>query len=207
MASNDVLAFCQSRKSGTDTCRDRSPAADSAEVGQRDDAVGIRVGQRIEQDGVDDAEHGGVRADPERHHENANQRRATIPAQGPYGVAGILQRGFEQGNAAAIAIGLFHGFDATQLDERASARLVERHAGAQIVVDVKLDVTLELVFEVTIVGRPAEQSPEPPQYRSDLPHGALPGKNGVIDSALPPRVNVTHIRWPYESGTAPMWKQ
>ena len=125
----------------------------------------------------------------------------------PNGVAGVLQRGFEQRNAAAIAIGLFHGLDATQLDERASARLVERHAGAQIVVDVKLDVTLELVFEVTIVGRPAEQSPEPPQYRSDLPHSALPGKDGVTDSAVPPRVNVTHIRWPYESGTAPMWKQ
>ena len=85
MASNEVLAVPASPGSPAQilVVTGRPWRFRRSEVGQRDDAVGIRVGQRIEQDGMDDTEHGGVRADPERHDENANQRRATIPAQRP----------------------------------------------------------------------------------------------------------------------------
>ena len=110
-------------------------------------------------------------------------------------------------NAAAIAIGLFHGLDATEPDECAAARLVERHAGAQIVVDVKLEVTLDLLVEVAIVGRPAEQGSEAPQYHANCLMASLPGKDCVTNRDVPRRAIVTHIRWPYESGTSPMWKQ
>ena len=45
---------------------------------QDHDPVGIRIRQRPEQNGVDDAEDGGVRADPERKRQDCNRGKRRI---------------------------------------------------------------------------------------------------------------------------------
>ena len=56
---------------------------------ERDDAIRIRVGKRLEEDGVDDTEHGRVRADAQRHHRDSEAPKTRIPARGAQRVSHI----------------------------------------------------------------------------------------------------------------------
>ena len=55
----------------------------------------------------------------------------------------VLQCGFNYGDAAAVAIAFFCGFDAAEFDDGAAAGFNRRHAGAEIVVDVELEMAFE----------------------------------------------------------------
>ena len=150
-------------------------SATGGEVGQRDDSVRIRVGQRVEHHGMHDAEHRCVRADRERHDEDAEPGRAAGPAQRPDGVAQVLQSGLEQRDAAAIAVGFLYGLEATECDEGLATGLAGRHPGAQVVVDLQLQMALELVAELLIAPSLVERPQEAHQQGADPPHDDSPG--------------------------------
>ena len=61
------------------------------------------------------------------------------------------------GDGAAIAILLLDRFDGPELEAGGAQRLVAAHAGAEVVVDVKLEVALELGRELALAARPLEQ--------------------------------------------------
>ncbi len=48
---------------------------------QRDDAVRVAIGERLQKHRVDDAEHGRIGADTERHHDHGKQRKSRVIAQ------------------------------------------------------------------------------------------------------------------------------
>ena len=54
------------------------------------------------------------------------------------------------GRPRAIAIAFLGLFDAAEADEGQPARLLGRHPGADVVVDVQLQVALELVRKVAV---------------------------------------------------------
>ena len=66
--------------------RHRPLVAVGIDLPQHRDLLGILVRQRVEDDGLDDAEDGGVGADAEREREHGDQHKGRLPAQGAEGV-------------------------------------------------------------------------------------------------------------------------
>ncbi len=64
----------------------------------------------------------------------------------------ILDEVLQDWRRGLVAVGLSCAVDSAQLQDRLAARLVWRHAGADVVVDVQLEVALELGVEGA--GRP-----------------------------------------------------
>ena len=94
--------------------------------------------------------------------------RMTMPAsakpglltQRAHAVAHVADQRLERRQAAAIAIRLLGRLDAAERDHRAPPRLGRRHAGAEVVVDVQLQVALDLGRELALgpsIGEHAEQ--------------------------------------------------
>ena len=67
----------------------------------------MRVGKRLQQDGVDQAEDGGAGSDAERESENRDGSEAGIFAEHAESETDVLQKSFEEGEAAAVADGFF----------------------------------------------------------------------------------------------------
>jgi hypothetical protein len=92
------------------------------EVPDRDDALGVRVGQRFEQHWLDGAEDRGRRADAERQGEDADRRERRRAAQPSCGVAQIGQRRVH-GVLPAVATYLFaRGGHVAHIEQRGTAR-------------------------------------------------------------------------------------
>ena len=90
MKSKTVLSFCQSRKFSVEMPL-RSPLRRLLEHAH--DAVGLFVGQRLQENPVHEAENGdvGAHADGQRQHRNRGKPAAVL--QGACGVAQILTEG------------------------------------------------------------------------------------------------------------------
>jgi hypothetical protein len=58
---------------------------------EKHEAVGVREGKRVEYDAVDNREHRGGRADPERERDDGDQREAGRPEQPAGGVSEVLE--------------------------------------------------------------------------------------------------------------------
>ena len=67
---------------------------------QQEQVLAARVGKRLQHDGVDDAEDGGVGADAERHRDDDGERIAGLLAQAAHAVANVLRRRFRPGASA-----------------------------------------------------------------------------------------------------------
>jgi hypothetical protein len=104
------------------------------------------------QDGIDDGEDGGVGADAESESEDDDGSEARIFAERAEGKAEILLSDFEKGETAAITIGFLGGFDAAEFQEGLAAGFGGRQAGAEVVVDVQLQVGFDFFGEFAIVG-------------------------------------------------------
>jgi len=59
------------------------------------------------------------------------------------GEASVLKKGIERGEAAAVADGFFGLVEAAEFEEGLAAGLFGRHAGAEIVFDVELEMRFE----------------------------------------------------------------
>ena len=126
-------------------------AADLGMAGpDRDQLLGLLVGQRREQDGVDDTEDGAVDADAERQCGDARDGEGAVTAEAADGIAGVLDQRFERRQSSAIAMGFGDRGHAAEPGERAPAGLFRRHAGAKVVGDVQIDVALQLVGELLL---------------------------------------------------------
>ena len=66
-------------------------------VGDRDDTLGIRIGERAQEHGVDDGEDGGIGADAERERRDRQQRERRLAAKGTPGVAEVLDEAIHSG--------------------------------------------------------------------------------------------------------------
>ena len=81
---------------------------------QQDEPAGVGYGQRAQHHGVEDAERGGRRADPDRQRDDRNRRERWIAAEHPCRISEVLQERFDRGEAALIAVGLLHLIDAAE---------------------------------------------------------------------------------------------
>src|SRR5580765_1486988 len=67
-------------------------------------------------------------------------------------------------------MGLFGHIQSTKRDERLTPRLVDGHAGADVVVDVRLQMRVELGGEVRAQRVATEQTPQPQQCCANRSH-------------------------------------
>ncbi len=98
--------------------------------GKGDDAIWIAEGQRLQQNGVDNAEHSRVRANTESHHQYCDGRESRILAQHARRKPQILQKGFQHGKASPLAIAFLRLCHSAQLHKRLPACLVHSHSAA-----------------------------------------------------------------------------
>ncbi len=70
---------------------------------------------------------------------------------------------------------LLDEIEAAQLHERMAAGLVRRHAGPQVVVDLKLEVGVQFIRDVAVVRAPAPQPGDSQKRRSPSPHAMSSG--------------------------------
>src|SRR6185369_2704223 len=108
----------------------------------------IFIGQWLDECGVDESKDRDAGADTERDHRRRSDREGRVLAELSEREAQILDRAFEEWNRSAIAVSFFCLIDATQLHYGDASCFLRRHPGADVVVDMHLQVTLELVGEL-----------------------------------------------------------
>jgi len=75
-------------------------------ISRSDQFPGPRIRQGLEQDAIEDAEHGGVRADAERERQDDDHREREVVADDAAGVTNVLPERVNDRDAELIAIGL-----------------------------------------------------------------------------------------------------
>ena len=106
------------------------------------------VGQRLDEDRVDEAEYGDGGADAEGEDSGGGDGEAFAAAELARGEAEILKKIFEEREGAGFALRLASVFDAAEMEDGLTAGFGGRHAGAEIVFDVEIEVGGEFGVEV-----------------------------------------------------------
>ena len=121
-----------------------------------DDLLRPLDGRVAEDDGVDEAEDRRVGSDAERERQNGHRRERRPPGERPRAVAHVAA---EVGGAEAahVATQFLDHLHASQARERRAARLLRRHAPADVLLDVQRHVRLQLRIELPFEMLPAEQ--------------------------------------------------
>ena len=107
---------------------------------QDDQLVAALVGQRLEEHAVDDAEDRGVGADAERHRQDDDEREAWRLEERACPVAHVLHERLGGAHEPRVADVIFHTADVAERGDRRAARLIARHAGADVLVGLHVEV-------------------------------------------------------------------
>ena len=113
----------------------------------RDETIGLRVGQRPHEGGVGDTEDGGRRGHAERYDEQTAQGETGIPPQAARTETEVLGQLVDQSQAARLPARVLHARDAAEMHPRAARRVRSRHPGLDQVIDVGLEVKPHLLVE------------------------------------------------------------
>ena len=97
-----------------------------------EEAAGMGVGKRLEEDAVDDSEDGGIGADAEGEREDGDGGEGRILAQAADGVAHVLHEDFEGGTDADVADILFDLFHTAEIAAGFLERAFSGHAAADV---------------------------------------------------------------------------
>src|ERR1051326_6588144 len=122
-----------------------------------DEALGIRVGERMQQHAVKHAEDRGGDADAERERDERDGGEGLAPPEGAPGVADVLEKGADAGPGGAIAhlfLDLLHTF---KVDAGGAAGLAGRQSRGQVPVDYHLEAGAQLFFEIILQPAAAKQ--------------------------------------------------
>jgi hypothetical protein len=117
-----------------------------------DEPVGIVKGQRPQENGFDDGEGCGHASDAEREREDSGERESRRFTQLPQSETGVLEKTLEERKGAAFAVGLSCLFHAAEPDQGIAARLLGGHAGAEIIVDMHLEMGFQLGGKVIVTS-------------------------------------------------------
>ena len=123
-------------------------------VVERDQPVRVAVRQRVQEHPIHDREDRHVGADGEREREHGCASKRRTAAQHPGGVAQVARDVFEPGEDALFAIGVCCHGQSAKFERRVSLGFVVRHAGAQVVRDVRVEVAVQLVGKIGVGSAP-----------------------------------------------------
>ena len=135
-------------------------------------ALGKR--ERAQDDGVEGGEHRGVRAHAERERQDNGDRETWAPRERPDGVADVTQTRVDDQRHVHVARALTLQWYVAELQVRAAARLVWRHALGTEFVDALGDVERHLALDVAFQTRGSDAVAEAAQPRHDrFPFSAM----------------------------------
>ena len=112
--------------------------------------VRIAKGQRAQQHRADEREHRGPGADADGERGDGRQRERPMLAERPDGVAHVLQRRLDAGDAAAVALLLLDLHRTSKAHKGGAARRFRRQAAALVLVREHLEVGLHFGVEVVV---------------------------------------------------------
>ena len=127
-----------------------------ARLTQEQQILAARVGQRLQDDGVDDAEDGGVGANAERHRDDDGEGVAGLLAQAAQAVADVLREGFDQARQPGVADVVLDALDAAEELARGAAGGVRRRALPHVLGREHVEVELQLRIELALHRAAAE---------------------------------------------------
>ena len=113
--------------------------------------------QRFQQHRVDDAEDRSVGPDAERKHDDRRRAEAGMLQHHAYAVAQVLEQVFDVAEGEDIATLFLDHLRAPQTGERHAARLFRRHAPADVLLDIQLQVRLQFRVELALDALATEQ--------------------------------------------------
>ena len=119
--------------------------------------LAARVGQRLQDDGIDDAEDGGVGADAEGHRDDDGEGVARLLAQAPQPIAHVLRHGFDEARQPRVTDVVLDAVDAAEELAGGASRSVRCHALPYVLVGKHVEVEFELGIELALHGAAAEQ--------------------------------------------------
>src|SRR5688572_5012087 len=90
------------------------------------------------QERVHEAEHRRIRSYPERERQHDEQGQTRLLQGAAAGIAQVLHEDLEKWNPGALAIGVLHGLERSELRHGGTPRFSGRHSGPHVVVDMKL---------------------------------------------------------------------
>jgi hypothetical protein len=111
---------------------------------ESDKLFGMRVREWAKQHAIDDGEECGVGADAEGQDENCGGGEGRIAQEEAESETCVLEKRFREGEGALITDLLFGLFQAAELEEALAASFGGGHSAAEMVLDVKLKVGVEL---------------------------------------------------------------
>ncbi len=112
--------------------------------------IGMRVGQRPQEQRVDDAENCRVGADAEREGRDDHERERWIPPEAPQRVTGVLPQVIEPDQPARLVEALLRGGDVAEPPMRHRARLLAAQAVADEAVGFEREVSLDFRVEIVV---------------------------------------------------------
>jgi hypothetical protein len=125
-------------------------------IGDGNKPLQRRQRERVDEESFGDAEDGGVDADAESQCDDGGRRKARVFPKHTQAKAEILQQGFKDRQTAAFAVGFLGLLDAAEFHDGLPPRLHRRHASAQIVFEVKIQVALHLSRKLAVAELPAK---------------------------------------------------
>lgn len=140
--------------------RARGAAALGRELPDDEQPLGLGIGEGLEQNAVDDREDRGVRADAERKQGEDADGEPDIAPQRAKRLSRVPYEVIEQRDAPCVATLVLASLDTAERAHGRPARLVGRHAGSDVFLDLTLDVVTQLVVELLLDLGPSEERAE-----------------------------------------------
>lgn len=146
--------------------RPREVIAAFVAVGSVEGEESLRIADRggVENEAADQGEDGGVGADAESESKESDGGEGGFAAKKARGETEIAEEGFEERKVVMIADGFFGLFQAAEFQEGDAAGFFGRHAGAEVVVEVKVQMGAEFIvqfpFKLGLVEEIAETEEE-----------------------------------------------
>src|SRR5579883_513191 len=132
------------------------------------------IGQRLEQNGIDDTENGGVGADTQGERQDRDSGKSRTLAERAKGVAEVLEKGIKPGQPAEFPIDFLELCGATEANPRGADGLFMAHATAKIFFCEQIEMAFELAFEFLVHKARREPSANAGGESEDrVEHGGL----------------------------------
>ena len=136
---------------GAQVCRAAFPDALARNLApQHCQPVRGSIGKRLEEHGIQHAEHRGIGADREREYGDGADGKAGAFAQGSQGVAYVAPHGFDECERATVTVGFFHRLDASKAAQGGVARVGWIHAGFEVVLNLHFEVKANLIVQLAL---------------------------------------------------------
>ena len=107
----------------------------------------MRVGQGLEENAVDDREHGDRATDAQCEREGGREREPRRAAERPQTIAKIARGILDESSTELIARAFLGGFDAPELQKRLAPCFIRRQTRSDVLRRLLLDVEAELGVE------------------------------------------------------------